>query len=920
MKHSVKRFILSSCLLLLALAPLSRGQGGSEVSPNAIPEAMTTDLKFTVNRLVTGGNLREAVPYLEELIRRFGQTKVAQYDRELERYYYFLGAAWIQSEEYEFAVEALEKYAQRFPKANDAPIVLDWLGDCYRLTEDFRKAATVYENLRAQYALKGAMLDEVMSKEAICLVQLEEWEKVIPLLTQLLEQARDPELRGMAATTLVRAYLSLDQVDKIVQLLPQVMAISQARYDVDFNLMLIRGGDTKYHASDYPNALMLYQLALTKEELLVRLEELIGRTERAIQAWKDFQNIRGFTALKTRLKSLQSQREDLLRRDSFTEELLFRMGQTYFEMNRKWEAFWTFWSIWKTLPESKDARQALFSSFQLAAELNMDSRAIEFGQTFLDTFGLGDYFDEVSLQLANLQLRNRNYDAAIKVVEQALAANPDHAFKDRLIFITGYCLFQKDQLTEALAAFTEIRTHHPDSEAEEGANYWIGLTYLFLQQYEDARDEFSEFVNRYVSGIYYEDARFRLGVAEYGLGEFVAARGHFEKFIADFPSSPLLAEAYSFLGDIAGSDARLSEALELYAQVPKHTSRMNQIDHAAFQTGKILELQGKFGELADYFTRYIQTYRNKGQFTEAIYRIGFARKMQGDFSGMLSAYEQAVRRYADDASALGVDLILKDWVDQSIQTEGRPPEAKLREWLDNVKAQKTKTAWLRYQWALSDLAKLDPAPEFTPELLEFATPAVLEWMGRTTAARNPTLARKAFEKSVKEFPDSLWAGDCILEWAELEAASDQYAKAQALFDRYMTSFPTAEKAGAALKRSADMLVALKKYPEAVENYLRILEMKEWRGPLWPESLYQIGFALMEQGKLQEAFGYFQRVYVMYGGYPEWCARAYLQSGIALEKLNRRREAVATYEEMLTHENLRALEWGREAEKRLAALR
>ncbi len=898
----------------------SRGQGGTEVAPTAIPEAMTSDLKFTVNRLVTAGRLRDAVPYLEELIRRFGQTKVSQYDRELERYYYFLGAAWIQSEEYEFAVEALEKYAQRFPKADDAPTVLDWLGDCYRLTEDFPKAAATYENLRTQYALKGALLDEVMSKEALCLVQLEEWEKAIPLLTQLLEQARDPELRGMAATTLVRAYLSLDQVDKIVQLLPQVMSISQARYDVDFNLMLIRGGDTKYHASDYPNALMLYQLALTKEELLAREDELIERTERAINNWKDFQNIRGFTALKTRLKTLQAQREDLLRRESFTEELLFRMGQTYFEMDRKWEAFWTFWSIWKTLPESKDARQALFSSFQLAAELNMDERAIEFGRTFMTSFGVGDYYDEVSLQLANLLLRNRDYDEAIKVVEQALAANPDHAFKDRMIFITGYCLFQKDRLQEALAAFTEIRSAYPDGEAEEGANYWIGLTYLFLQQYEEARDEFSEFVNRYVSGIYYEDARFRLGVAEYGLGEFVAARGHFEKFIEDFPSSPLLAEAYSFLGDIAGSDARLNEALDFYAQVPKHTTRMNQIDHAAFQSGKILELQGDFAGLADYFTKYIQTYRNKGQFTEAIYRIGFARKMMGDFSGMLNAYEQAVRRYADDQSALGVDLIMKDWIEQSVQTDGHPPEAKLREWLENVKAQKSKTAWLRFEWALSDLAKLDPAPEFTNELLEFAPPAVLEWMGRTSVTSNPAFARKAFEKSLKEYPDSPWAGDCLLEWAELEVAAGQPAKAYELFDRYVTSFPTSEKAGLALKRSADMLVALRKFPEAVEKYLRILEMREWRGPLWPESLYQIGNALAEQGKLQEAFGYFQRVYVMYTGYPEWCARAYLQSGITLEKLNRRREAVATYEEMLTHENLRDLEWSREAERRLAALR
>lgn len=914
---SASHLFATGCVVL-SLSVLSVS-GQTEVPVDALPQAITPDIKLTVNRLVAAGRLKEAIPYLEELVHRFDQSKGAKFDQELERFYYFLAAAWMQSEDYESAIEILEKSAQRFPKSNDAPTILDWLGDCHRLMEDFRKAAATYEKLRTQYTLKEVQLHDVMAKEAVCLARLEDWEKAVPLLTRLLEDTRDPDLRGLAATTLVRAHLALDQVDKIVRLLPQVMAVSQARYEVDFNIMLIHGGDSKYHAGDYANALMLYQLALTKEELLAWHDEQVERVDRTIQAWKDYQNVKGLTSLRTRLKTLRAQREELARRESFTEELLFRTGQTYFELNRKWEAFWTFWSIWKTLPDSKDGRQALFSAFELAAELNMDARAIEFGQTFIDTFGVGDYFDEVSLHLANLHLRNKSYDAAIKVVEQALAASPEHAFKDRMIFITGYSFFQTERFAEALAAFTEIRTRFPDSESEEGANYWIGMTYLFQQQYESARDEFSEFVSRYLGGIYYEDARFRLGVAEYGLGEFKASREHFEKFIADFPASPLRAEAHSFLGDIASSDGRLDEALVHYGQVSKFTERMNQVDHAVFQIGKILELQERYDELADHFNQYMQAYRTKGQYTEAIYRIGFAKKMQGDIDGMLNAYEQAIRRYAHEVHALGIDLIIKDWVTQTTQLHGAPPEAKLREWLGDAKLKRSKVAELRFLWALSDIAGLEPAPAITKAMLEDATPAVLEWMGRASVSNVPDVARAAFEKSVTQYPDSPWAGDCILAWAELEAAANQQSKALELFERYIASFPTSGKAGIAVKRSADLLASMKKYDEAIQKYLRVLEMREWRGPLWPESLYAVGVALLNQGKLQEAFGYFQRVYVMYTGYPEWCAKAYLQSGVVLEKLNRRREAIATYEEMLGHEEFRTLEPGVEAGRRLASL-
>jgi TolA-binding protein len=172
---------------------------------------------------------------------------------------------------------------------------------------------------------------------------------------------------------------------------------------------------------------------------------------------------------------------------------------------------------------------------------------------------------------------------------------------------------------------------------------------------------------------------------------------------------------------------------------------------------------------------------------------------------------------------------------------------------------------------------------------------------------------------VTEYADSPWTEDALHSWAELEAKRGQYAKARELFQRAFDAYPTSLRAGKAAKRIADMKFALQQFDEAQRDYLRVLEIREWRGPLWPESLYQVGMILQAQGKLQEAFGYFQRVYVLYGGYPEWAARAYLQSGMVLEKLNRRREAIATYQEMMTNEAYRESDAAGEAEKRLAAL-
>lgn len=885
----------------------------------AIADAVSSDLRFTVTRMATGGRLVDAVPYLEELIRRFESSKGAKFEQELERFYYLISAAFMQMEQFDDAIDVLQKYAATFPTATDAPIALEWLGDCHIQQDDHAAAAATYRQLRTKYNLRGKTLDDILAKESAALARLERWDDAIPLLDQLLHQTRDTTLRGQAATLLVRAYLALDEVGQIVRLLPQLLSVSEARYEADFNIMLIHGGDTKFHAADFNSALLLYQLALTKEELLAWHDQHIAALEELLRSRNLTIDVKAATSLRTRLRALRAGREDITRRDSFTEELLFRKGQTYFEMNRKWEAFWTFWSIWRTLPASENTRQALYSAFMLAGELNMDTRALEFGYAFVDSFGVGDFFDEVTLQLANLHLKRKEFTEAIALSQRARAMNPEHAYTDRLLFIAGYSLFQQGDMTAALVSFQEVREKHPDSESEEGANYWIGMTHLFREEYEQARDEFSEFCARYIGGIYFEDARFRLGVAEYGLAEFTAAREHFENFIEQFPGSTLRSEAHSFLGDIAGAEGRLDDAVEQYRLVSAHTDQMQQINYAAFQIGKILELQEKYAELVEFFDLYMQTYRLDGQYTEALHRMGFARKMLGDVDGMLKTYEDAIQRYGHRTDALGLDLILRDWVSTYRSIRGEPPVVWLRDEKAHAVEKKSDAARLRLTWALSDLCG-EPAPgSFADTDLRHASPAVLEWMGRISTTSQTELARTALEKTVEEFPNSPWVEDALASWADLEAAQGNKTKALSLYERLFDNYPTGAKAGLALKRAADLKASMNRSDEAKQDYLRILEIREWRGPLWPESLFQIGQLLQAEGKLQESFAYYQRVYVLYSGYPEWASRAYLQSGLVLEKLNRRREAIATYEEMLAIETMRETESAREAGKRLSAL-
>jgi len=74
----------------------------------------------------------------------------------------------------------------------------------------------------------------------------------------------------------------------------------------------------------------------------------------------------------------------------------------------------------------------------------------------------------------------------------------------------------------------------------------------------------------------------------------------------------------------------------------------------------------------------------------------------------------------------------------------------------------------------------------------------------------------------------------------------------------------------------------------------------WRGSPVPQLLFEMGSCRLSLGQWAEALACFQRIYVLYGGYPEWVVKAYVESLVCLDKLGgREKEMVRTCEEMLS---------------------
>ena len=134
--------------------------------------------------------------------------------------------------------------------------------------------------------------------------------------------------------------------------------------------------------------------------------------------------------------------------------------------------------------------------------------------------------------------------------------------------------------------------------------------------------------------------------------------------------------------------------------------------------------------------------------------------------------------------------------------------------------------------------------------IDLANPAVLLWMAQALERRI-----RRWEKAPHAPPSTSRAysmdrrgilsnSGISLSTAGLEASRNRIQQGdQNVSHEYV--------AARATMRLGDVKRAQGHFDEAIKRYEEVLQVKEWKGELWPEALYFVGESLSEQGKEKE---------------------------------------------------------------------
>ena len=408
--------------------------------------------------------------------------------------------------------------------------------------------------------------------------------------------------------------------------------------------------------------------------------------------------------------------------------------------------------------------------------------------------------------------------------------------------------------------------------------------------------------------------------------DWKAVIAHFSEVLGVKPEHQSAAECLYLLGyahfmeeEFEQSRTRLMEIREKYSQsdlMPDavYWCAMDSIFDGDFETGE------------KDFTELIEKFPDCRYYADARYRRG------------ISNYALANYDVADEQLA---SFVSDEWVAltrRCAKVESDAAWENIRHIIRNSASSRDPVSALRFQRLLiyrPGISEGERQRELdaicSADNITNASPAVLELMLDTARERAQTnFAVRVAHAIITDFTETdyalsarAWLADVAL--AQIAAEPPGSPKIEKLYAGAVRNLTVIREVYATQPEAADALTKLGaiyaqqgKFEEADECYRQVLGVRDWR-PMWPAALFGRGQCAERKSEWLQAAAYYERIYLMYSGYREMTAKAYLARAKCLRRGYENNAAKETLQAMLANEDLKQYPEYAQAERLLSNL-
>jgi tetratricopeptide (TPR) repeat protein len=610
--------------------------------------------------------------------------------------------------------------------------------------------------------------------------------------------------------------------------------------------------------------------------------------------------------------------------------------------------------------EFKDFPQrdkAMYGLIFANAQLKRTKVAKDLCEQFISAFPDSSELGQITELFVMLSYQAGNLDEAVASADRAMGF--PKADKERMLFLKGNILFEKQQFQDAITAFEILKKDFPQSAYLDDATYRIALAYFYQNDSKGVRKALEKYIEAFPKGQYIIDGKYRLAFIRFQGGDWKDAMEDLDKLVVESPNDPNISQVYALLADgwkkMAESDPQKADehygkAIGAYEEAFKKAQGEDVRKYVMDNLTDLYSSVSKWAELETMWRTYLQSVKGKDidASLKAIYHIVNATKRQGKTDDAIALIAENVRPAISNPSMEQVEVLIqqmctlmtpkkrrtstvtaaavppadgapKPTAPPAVAVEATPTfeelEKKIEKLLtpENVTPAANNRITFARAWLARSMKETEKADRLFNILIEVAKPEDLSPMmlfivgDNARKKKDNAKAQACYERLLNIFPNSEFADSAPVGLGEIAYEAGEHDKALKLFEEATSEkYQGSSRLLDATLGKAKTLVKLNKLDPAYQEYDQIARTKEWRVS-WAESLFMMGQIEELRKEYAKAIAFYIRVYIAHQKYKDWMSKAYLQNARCLVLLGgeeNKKKAIATLEEFLRRLDVR----------------
>ncbi|MBC9797787.1 tetratricopeptide repeat protein [Sinomicrobium weinanense] len=334
--------------------------------------------------------------------------------------------------------------------------------------------------------------------------------------------------------------------------------------------------------------------------------------------------------------------------DSVAQNAYYHLAECYLNTGKKQQALNAFRNASQMEFDERIQEDALLNYARLSYEIGNPYQSVpEVLLSFLEKYPGSGYKQEIENLLVDSYVTSKNYDAALKVLEENKTYNNKEAYQ-KVAFYYGMELFRDGKYEEAMTYFEKSVKEPQDRAVLARATYWRGEAAYELNKYNEALVDFKDFksISAATTTPEYDRVDYQLGYTYFKQKNYEQAITYFDRYVKNDKSQgdrERLNDAWLRLGDSYFVSGKYWPAMEAYNEVI--AMKEGQVDYAHFQKAISYGFVDRTDSKIDELNSFINNYPDSGLRPDAMYTLGNAYVSQNKVSSGVEIYNRLVKEY-----------------------------------------------------------------------------------------------------------------------------------------------------------------------------------------------------------------------------------------------------------------------------------